>query len=112
MSIQQKYESKIARKQLYRYFKGQTDEITYEKIWRWLRKGNFKREPESLLIAAENNAIQTNYIKAKIYDTRENNKWWVCSNKDEMSYHVRIKCSKQLQKKSGDDLVGMLIHLE
>ncbi len=32
----------------------------------WLRRGNLKRETESLLIAAQNNAIRTNYIKAKI----------------------------------------------
>ena len=38
------------------------------------RKGNLKKETESLLIAAENNAITTNYIKAKIDNTQQNNK--------------------------------------
>ena len=31
-----------------------------------IRKENLKREIESLLKAAQNNAIRTNYIKAKI----------------------------------------------
>ena len=35
-------------------------------------KGNFNQETESLLIAAQNNAIRTNYIKAKINNTQEN----------------------------------------
>ena len=59
------------------YFKRQTDEISHEKTWTWLLKGNFKRETESLLIAAYNNAIRTNYIKAKIDKTQKNSKcWW------------------------------------
>ena len=28
------------------------------KRWTWLRKGNFKRETEFLLIAAQNNALK------------------------------------------------------
>ena len=53
----------MGRKQLYGYFKRQTNEIPYEKTWIWQRKGNLKRETESLLIEARNNAIRTNYIK-------------------------------------------------
>ena len=37
-----------------------------EKTWTMLRKGNFKRETESLPIAAQNEAIRTNHIKARI----------------------------------------------
>ena len=56
-------------KQLYRYFKRQTSEISYEKTW--LRKGNLKKETESLLITAQNNAIRTNYMKVKIIKTQK-----------------------------------------
>ena len=35
------------------YFRQQTDKISHEKIWTWQRKGNFKRETEFLLIAAQ-----------------------------------------------------------
>ena len=37
--------------------------ISHDKTWTWLRKGNFKRETESLLIAAQDSAIRTNHIK-------------------------------------------------
>ena len=53
-------------KQLYGYFKRQIEEVAHEKTWTWLRKGNLKRETESLIIAAQNNALRTNYIKAKL----------------------------------------------
>ena len=50
---------KWKEKQLYRHFKRQTSEISHEKTWTWLRKGNLERETESLLIEAQNNAIRT-----------------------------------------------------
>ena len=53
-------------KQLYRRFKRIINNISHEKTWTWLRKGNFKIETKSLLIAAQNNAIRTNHIKARI----------------------------------------------
>ena len=40
--------------------------ISHEKTWTWLRKGNLKRETESLLIEAQDNAMRTNHINARI----------------------------------------------
>ena len=59
-------ETKMGRKKLYERFKLLIKNISNNKNWTWLRKGNFKRETESLLIAAQNNAVRTNHIKAKI----------------------------------------------
>ena len=62
INTKQKWESK----QLYGRFKRLINNISHKKTWTWLRKGNFKRETESLLRAAQNNAIRTNHIKARI----------------------------------------------
>ena len=59
---------KWEEKQLYGHFKRLINNISHEKTWTWLRKGNFKRETESLLIAAHNNAIRTNHIKENRLD--------------------------------------------
>ena len=59
-------ETEMWRKQLYGYFKRQTNEITHEKKLTWLRKGNLNTETESLLIAAQINAIRMNDGKIKI----------------------------------------------
>ena len=48
-----------------------TSEISRKKSWKWLRKGKFKRETESLLIAAQNNVISINYVKTKIENTQQ-----------------------------------------
>ena len=51
-------ESKNGKKKyLYGYFKLEIKEIARDTTWKWLRKGNLKREIESLLIAAQNNVI-------------------------------------------------------
>ena len=60
------WKQKWEEKQLYGYFKRQNDEISHKKTWTWPRNGNFKRGTECLFISAQNNAIRTNYVKAKI----------------------------------------------
>ena len=57
---------KWEEKQLYGRFKRLINNISSDKTSTWLRKGNFKRETESLLMAAQNSAIRTNHIKARI----------------------------------------------
>ena len=53
-------------RKLYGYFKRQTSEVSHQNTWTRLRLRTLKREAESLLIAAQNNAIRPNYAKAKI----------------------------------------------
>ena len=83
MTINRK--QKWEEKQLYGYFKRLINNISQEKIWMWLRKGNFKRETESLLIAAQNNAIRTNHIKVRIDKTQQNSKCTLCGDRDEIN---------------------------
>ena len=57
-------------KQLHGRFKRLINNISHDKTWTWLRKGNFKRETESLLMAPQNSPIRTNHIKARIDKTQ------------------------------------------
>ena len=101
-------------KQLYGRFKRLTNNISHQKTWTWLRKGNLKRETESLLIAAQDNAIRTNHFKARIDKMQQNSKCRLCGNKDETIYHIISECSKLAQKeyKARHDWVGKVIHWE
>ena len=65
---------KWQEKQLHGRFKRLINNISHDKTWTWLRKGNFKRETESLLMVAQNSAIGTNHIKAGIDKTQQNSK--------------------------------------
>ena len=79
-----------------------------------LRKGNLKRETESLLIAAQNNAKRTNHIKARIDKTQQNSKCRLCGERDDTINHIISECSKLAQKeyKTKHDWVGKVIHWE
>ena len=52
------------------------------------------QENEALLIAAQNNAVRTNYVKAKIDNTQQNNKCGLCRKRDETINHIVSKCNK------------------
>ena len=101
-------------KQLHGHFKRLIYNISYDKTWTWLRKGNFKRETESLLMAAQNSAIRTNHIKARIDKMQQNHKCRLCGDRDETINHIISECSKLAQKeyKAKHDWVGKVIHLE
>ena len=105
---------KLGKKQLYGCFKRLINTISLEKTWTWLRKGNRKRETESLLIAAQDNAIKTNHIKARIDKTQQNSKCRQCGDRDETINHIISECSKLAKKecKTRHDWVGKEIHKE
>ena len=88
---------KWKEKQLYGHFK-RVINISHDKTWTWLRKGNFERETESLLISAQNNAIRTNHIKARIDKTQHNSKCRLCGDRDETINHIISEYSKLSQK--------------
>ena len=104
---------KWERKQLYGRFKRLIN-ISHDKTWTWLRKGNFKRERKSLLIAAQNNAIRTNQIKARIDKTQQNSKCRLRGDRDETINHIISECSKLVQNeyKTRHDWVGKVNHRE
>ena len=109
-----KEKQKREEKQLHGYFKRQTEEISHQKTWTWLRRGSIERETESLIIAAQDNVMRTNYIKAKIDKTQQNSKCRMCGDRDETVNHIISEYSKLTQReyKAGHYSVGKVIHWE
>ena len=72
------------------------------------------RETESLLIAAQDNAIRTNHIKARIDKTQQNSKCRLCGDRDETINHIISECGKLAQKeyKARHDWVGKVVYWE
>ena len=67
---------------------------------------------ESLSISAQDNAIRTNHIKARINKTQQNGKCRLCGDSDETINHIISECSKLAQKeyKTTHDWVGKVTH--
>ena len=101
-------------KQLYGHFKWLINNISHQKTWTWLRKGNFKRETESIQIAAQNNPIRTNHMKVRIDKTQKSSQCRLCGDRDETINHIISEGSKltQMEYKARHDWVGKVIHLE
>ena len=80
----------------------------------WLRKGYLKKETEYFLIAAQNTAIRTNHIKAKIDKTQQNSKCKSCGDRDETINHIISECNKLEPNEymTRHDWVGKVIYLE
>ena len=75
---------------------------------------NNNNNNESLLMAAQNTAIRSNHIKARIDKTQQNSKCRLCGDRDETINHIISGCCKLAQKeyKARHDWVGKVIHLE
>ena len=89
-------------------FVRQTEEIWGNKSWLWLKKGSVKRETESLIMAAQEQALATNLMKAKIYQTQEDSKCRMCRKVDESINYILSGYPKLAQKeyKRRQDWVG------
>ena len=69
---------------------------------------------EKLLIAAQNNAIRTDFIKARIDMTQQNSRCWYCSAGNKRINHKISECSKLTHNeyKTRHDWMGKVIHRE
>ena len=78
------------------------------------KKGHLRKEAESLLIVAQNNAIRTSQIKARIDETQQNSRCRLYGDRDETINYILSKCGKLAQKeyKTRHDWVGKVIHWE
>ena len=74
-----------------------TDDKKSGKLWHWPRNGNFKRETEKLLLAAQEQALNTNSIR-KIYHKVVSNKCRLCGLHADDVLHKVSGCSMLAQK--------------
>ena len=90
----------------------QTEENAAKETWQWMKRGSLKRETESLKIAAQDQALRTNYRKAKIEKSTTISKCRLCKEKEETVSHIVSECSKiaQTEYKKRHDRVAATIH--
>ena len=87
------------------------NDMSHEKTWTWIIKENFKRETVYLLMTAQNNAIRTSHIKARLDKTQQNSKCKLCVDTDQTINHIINKCRKwaHMVYKTRHDCVGKVI---
>ncbi|XP_053147207.1 uncharacterized protein LOC128342972 [Hemicordylus capensis] len=82
------------------------------KTWQWLKNGNLKKETEGLILAAQEQALRTNAIRAKVEKSTTNIKCHLCKEADETVDHLISCCKKiaQTDYKQRHDKVAVMIH--
>ena len=104
-NIQDERIKKWNEKRMYGQFLRDTSaKVDKELSWRRLRKGDLKIQTESLLCAAQEQALWTNYLKFHIDKTANSPLSRMCGNKGETVQH--IICS--LKKSTRDVTITLL----
>ena len=90
----------------------QIEDFASKKSWQWLKRGCLKRQTESVLLAAQDQALGTNYRKGRIERNRKSAKCRMCKEKDETVTHLVSDCSNLAQKeyKRRHDKVATAVH--
>ena len=90
----------------------QTKEVRSDQYWAWRQNGEMKRETESLIVAAQNQSIRTNLVKARIDKSQGDSLCRMCRKVDESIDHIVSGCSKLAQKeyKRRHDNLGKIVY--
>ena len=90
----------------------QTKDFTAQNSWQWLRRESRKRQTESLIIAAQDEALGNDCRKAKIKPSRESATCRMCKTRDETVTHMVSECSKlaQTDYKAQHNTVTSAVH--
>ena len=97
---------------LHGQFGNSTNDLKVKESWEWLKVGDLKRETEALIMAAQEQALNTNSIKKHIYKTSDSDKCRLCSVSVETVSHIISGCKTLAQKeyKRRHDKVCQNIH--
>ena len=94
------------------YLRDIEGKIDKENTWCWLKIRDLKKETEGFIMAAQDQALRTNTIRAKIDKTTEDSKCRLCKEKEESVDHLVSACSKiaQTDYKERHNKVATMLH--
>ena len=111
--IYKEHREKCEGKPLHGQFIKATEEVRSKKSWDWLKKGYLKKETESTIVAAQNQALCTRNLRNVIYGENVQSICRVCGAADETVAHIVSECSKLAQKEYKQvrhDNVAKMLH--
>ena len=102
----------LEKKVLHSQYLRQTKDVRSDQCWAWLQNGDLQRETESLVVAAQNQSIRANLVKARVNKNQGDSLCRVCRKVDESIDHIASSCSKLAQKeyKRRHDNLEKIVH--
>ena len=111
--IHNKYQEEYESKVLHGKFKKATEKVKGNKSWDWLKKGFLKKETESTIIAAQDQALCTRNMRKAVYGENVDSTCKVCDSADKTVAHIVVECRKLAHKQYEqvrDDNIAKVIH--
>ena len=96
--IEKRKIEELEKMKLHGQFERDTKSMKCEKTWNYLSKGDLKRETESLISAAQEQALNTNAIRKNIYGNDCSEMCRLCGEKLETVTHIVSACKTLAQK--------------
>jgi len=93
-SVAEKTKEKWQGKKMHGQLSRNLDEklVDIEQSYRWLKSGDIKGETESIIVAAQDQAISKNYFKNKILKEETESKCRLCKQHEETIDHLTSGC--------------------
>ena len=113
VEVHKEHREKYEGKPLHGQFRKATEEVRSKRSWDWLKKGCLKKETESNIMAAQDQALCTRNLRNAVYGENVEPICRVCAAADETASHIVSQCSKLPQKdyKQGrHDNVAKMLH--
>ena len=106
---QERWQSKPLHGQYLQDIKDKTDNAI---TWSWLKNGELKKKNRRFPNNAQDQALHTNAIKAKIDKVTGDSKCRLCKEKDETINHLITSCSKitQTDYKERHNITASMLH--
>ena len=111
--IQKRHQEGYQNKVLHGQFHKATERLKSNKSWDWLRKGYLKKETESTIIAAQDQALCTRSLRKRVYGEDIDPSCRLCGAAEETVSHIVSECQKLAQKEYKEirhDNVAKVIH--
>ena len=97
--VQNEYISRWTGKRLYGQFvREMAESVDKDRTWEWMRKSNLKVETETLILAAQEQALRTNAVKCNIDRTKYSPLCRLCGELSESVTHLVCGCKVLAQK--------------
>ena len=105
---------KYLQKKLHPVFYKETMDVRDEEnSWNWLKNGYLKKETEGTILAAQDQALRTNWIKSNVDKENISSKCRMCGEREETIAHIVSECQKLAQREYKSwrhDKVAAVIH--
>ena len=96
--VHKEHQKKYEGKPLHGQFRKATEEVRSKRSWDWLKKGYLKKETESTIVAAQDQALCTRNLRNAVYGENVESACRICGAADETVAHIVSECLKLPQK--------------